>query len=323
MADFLIDVGFDTAKLKRELAEIKKSMAVTSSGGGGEGKANTLEVGVSSGVVKALKSLGIIAILNSIQIISDLLAFLLGLINGAIGALLGFFIQYIIPFFKDPFRVLLQLGLFIVNGIIAGLEALINFIPGVSGVTLPRFQEEFVLEAYDKMKEDIKQAGDDANKVKEARQMFVKRFGESLMKEEDFQKLKDYSISTNKNLLESYEEIKKNGEGMTDFVESSTKIVKSATDNAMKSVSDLMDYIKRKAQGLMGSGGSGGGSMSTYSSATKSTSNYSNVSPGMYQTSDAQAASIQQKYGVNLNFKPNVSSVPKNPLTTTLWKGAS
>lgn len=320
MADFLIDVGFDTAKLKRELAEIKKSMAVTSSGGGGEGKANTLEVGVSSGVVKALKSLGIIAILNSIQIISDLLAFLLGLINGAIGALLGFFIQYIIPFFKDPFRVLLQLGLFIVNGIIAGLEALINFIPGVSGVTLPRFQEEFVLEAYDKMKEDIKQAGDDANKVKEARQMFVKRFGESLMKEEDFQKLKDYSISTNKNLLESYEEIKKNGETLSTHFEDSKKVVETAADSAMKAVSDLMDYIKRKAQGLMGSGGGNNNNNDSSILGDKLKNSYSNVSPGLFQTSDAQAALIQKKYGTNLNFNNNSSTLPKSlTLNSLRW----
>lgn len=233
MGDFNIDVGFNTNELKAATA------GASGSGGGAGG------TGSSSGFAKAIKAglmaTGIIGILMNLKPILETIGFLVGVIGSFMGFLIAQLIQFIIPFFKDPFRALMQLGIFIVNGIITGIEFLMNAILGVltfgkvggfgeNKIELPRFQEEIILDAYDKVTEvsDALAMGDaTASDLRDAQADFRASFLNSFMTASEFQ---DFKISQEEKL----------------------STTKSATDNAYDSMIEAMNYANKKFSDLVG-----------------------------------------------------------------------
>lgn len=117
------------------------------------------------------------------QLVAPFVPFLLTLLK-PVTVLLAIVLGFMLKFFKDPVRSLLQLGIFIVNGVLTGLEVLINVIRrifGLGAIELPRFQEQLVLQAYDTLQEDLTTAAEDGRVTfLEASDAFTK-FGTGLI----------------------------------------------------------------------------------------------------------------------------------------------
>lgn len=131
-------------------------VGIEPAGGGGTAGSKGSE-GISFGFMKGLKMAGVVGILSQLKIVTDTVGIVLQLIQvgivaivGFLGGLFGLFLTKLVPFFDDPMTSLLRLGLFIVNGIITGLEFVINGILGIFGkdaIELPRFREDVLIDS--------------------------------------------------------------------------------------------------------------------------------------------------------------------------------
>jgi len=137
--DFNIDVGFNT-KGFTDMFGKGGAGTVDSGVGAGPNGTSKLSSGIGKGLFTALKATGIIALLMNLKVIVDLLSGILGMINLLV--LVG--LKGMIDFFKDPVRGLVGLAVLITNGFLTGIEALINFLPGVSGVEIGRFRTDIM-----------------------------------------------------------------------------------------------------------------------------------------------------------------------------------
>jgi len=77
MADFLIDVGFNTAQLQKEANQFKSMSGGTQTAQGSN--FSGLEKGVFGGMTKAFKALGIFSIIASLTVITEMLGFIFGI----------------------------------------------------------------------------------------------------------------------------------------------------------------------------------------------------------------------------------------------------
>ena len=140
-------------------------------GGAPAGRGQQGEKAISSGFSTAIKGSGIIGILNSLTIVTDTISITLGLIStilvqmiGLLGLGVAKLIQFGVNFFDDPSKALIKFGLFLVNGIISGIEFIVNTIRGIFGagnIELPRFQLGLVEQAFDNFKENSKKVAED------------------------------------------------------------------------------------------------------------------------------------------------------------------
>lgn len=164
--DWNINVGFDTSKFGVG-TPVGQSVG-GNTGGGGSNIGDTIGKGFKAG----LMATGIIGFIMNLKPILETISFLLGIIGTFLGFLIGQFVAWIIPFFKDPVRNMIGLAVTIVNGITTSLEYLLNAILGtltfgkVGGfgenmINLPRLNEDAILAAYDNLKliEDAFKAG--------------------------------------------------------------------------------------------------------------------------------------------------------------------
>ena len=200
--DFKINIGFDAPQ-------------------GTQGTKGT-ESAMGFGVAKGLKIAGVVGILSSMKIVTDIIGVamqMLGVIAvkqlGFFSALVGIVTAKIMPFFEDPMRYLLQFGLFIVNGIIAGIEFGLNMvvrainlvIRGINRLIprnnwkvsemgrfeLPRFQADLVLEAYDEYRDTMERLAlegkDKSSSATSALIQFLQGVGRSFMTNTRYQEL--------------------------------------------------------------------------------------------------------------------------------------
>lgn len=205
MSDFNIKVGFDT----KALDKAKKDFENIAVGGSGPNKASEGERAtkakgiIAAGTVKALKVTGIVGIIASLGFIADTI--------GVMTALLGVFIvSGVLEFFRDPTKALIKVALFVVNGVLAGLELLINTIRGVFGyeaIEIPRFQVALVEEAFDEYRNAIQRAKEDGKVTLEesfsASIDFLKNLKSSFITNSEFQNLVQESFEENKELAQT------------------------------------------------------------------------------------------------------------------------
>jgi len=156
--DWTISLGYDTSGIQDAFE--RQNTGGTSSGGQG----GNFENSIAGGFSKGLKFAGIIGILTQLKVVTDSIAFVLGGLSGLFSYFVVSFIQNVVSFFQDPVRGLLDLGVFIVNKIIDGLNLVVmainSLIPGTGSdiSLLPNIDSEAVLEAYDAAKNMIKEA---------------------------------------------------------------------------------------------------------------------------------------------------------------------
>ncbi len=145
MGDFEVDINFkDIQEMERASKDASKAAASGGAGGAG-GK------GMAGAVASGLKMAGVVALLSSIKLATDFIGAILSTVSliivgigKGLGFLVGSFIRWIVPFFKDPVKVLLSVAIFIVNGIIGAIESLINFIKPGKDIELGRFREDII-----------------------------------------------------------------------------------------------------------------------------------------------------------------------------------
>lgn len=194
MVDYELKVGFDTSSLDRIKTEFQN---LCSAGIGGSSSAssatNNISKGTSSGFVSAVRGLGLVTLFSNLKTISETLFVLSAVAN----ALLAMAFIGVSNFFMDPFRALLQLGIFIVNGVLSGIEFLINFTArqtekrfglnqGTLGtVELPRIQTDLALEAYDQFRTALREADGNAAKSAQAGIQYIQGIANSFQKNSD------------------------------------------------------------------------------------------------------------------------------------------
>jgi hypothetical protein len=103
----------------------------------------------------------------------DSVKFILGTISALLSFFVIIFVQSVVSFFQDPVRALIELGVFIVNQVIGGLNLIIlainALIPGNRfdiGLA-PQLDTEEVLALYDAAKEALKDSVDGVNGASE------------------------------------------------------------------------------------------------------------------------------------------------------------
>ena len=141
MADFSIDVGFDT----KGFNNVGSGVGNVDSGAGRGRVEEEQKRGISSGFITALKATGIIALLMNLKIIVDLIGAMLGLINLAVVV----FFKKIYEFFQDPLKGLIKVVMFIDNIFKSVAEAIINAILPGSPVDLGRYRFDVFDEAIE------------------------------------------------------------------------------------------------------------------------------------------------------------------------------
>ena len=208
----------------------------------------TIDVGLTSEEVQGAAAGGgfaggftgslVVSLLKELKLVMDVISFSLAIVSTGISFLVAAYINYIIDFFKDPVRALLSLGLYIINGILAGLEFMtnsligsingvisaINFlIPGerfdvdlIDTIEIGRFNIEKVLDAYDIMKEQI----EDGGPIMEATIGFAKGFVSSFQTQSEI-------------IAESSEIMADNTEQAFDKVDIQTDRTASAITNSL------------------------------------------------------------------------------------------
>jgi hypothetical protein len=142
MPDFTIDVGFDTRGFNNLDSGVNgRGAGRVDSGTGGDDNGSSL----GTGLLAALKASGVIALLMNLKLIVDLLAGIFAVLN--LGILL--FMKTMYEFFKDPMRGLLNFGLLLINGFIAGLENLANILKPGEDVDFGRFRPDVIGQELD------------------------------------------------------------------------------------------------------------------------------------------------------------------------------
>ena len=258
MSDFNVHVGFDTKALEKA----KKDFENIALGGAGPAKASEGERAtkatniVAAGTSKALKVTGIIGIIASLAFISDSLAVLLGLFG-------VFLVSGIIEFYRDPSKALTKVALFIVNGIITGLEILVNTIRGVFGlgaVELPRFQLPLVEGAFDEYRAAVDKAKEDGVVTIEesfaASMGFLKNMKASFITNSEFQELVQQASQENSALTKTaFEESATFIDVIADGSRALADSAKSAFAAAIRALEEVKAEITR-AEGFTGKTGS-------------------------------------------------------------------
>lgn len=178
MGDWEIEVDLMTKNI--EDAFNRQSLGGVPSTGGAGADTEQTENTLAGGFSKGLKFAGVIGFLSQIKVVTDSIGFILGGLSSLISFFIVSFIQNVVPFFQDPVRALLELGVWIVNGIISGIEFLANSIIPKSlqpegGFDFGRIDAQEVLAEYDLAKEAIKEmvggifsANDEMNEIKPA-----------------------------------------------------------------------------------------------------------------------------------------------------------
>jgi len=133
--------------------------------GGGTSGSEGVENAMAGGVSKGMKMAGIVAILTQLKVVTDSIGFILATVSSLISFFVVSFIQNVMGFFQDPVRSLLELGVWMVNGIISGIEMLANAIVPTAlqpegGFDFGEISTEEVIEAYDLAKEASKEMAD-------------------------------------------------------------------------------------------------------------------------------------------------------------------
>lgn len=214
MAELKLDIVFNNLRqITKKLENIK--IGTVAEGGGNMREAQQNQErqtrGIGALVFLAGAAFGLLAgIFGSIESVNVLLTAIGGLINQLVAPfvpflitvlkpitlLLGLFLGLALKFFKDPVKSLIRLAVFIVNGILAGVEVLINTIRGVFGlgrIELPRFQELLVIEAFNRLEETTRKQLDEGTfTVKnsfEAQRKFLDDLGNSFVKNSTFAKI--------------------------------------------------------------------------------------------------------------------------------------
>jgi len=160
-------------------------------------------------------------------------------------------------------RTLLSFGIFIINGIISGIEFLTNALLSVltfgrmglgseNKVELPRFRSEIILEAYDQMKAVAEDGKSGAREIAEANNKFFKSFMSSFLTDAQFNLLKETSMDMGKGLLATLDDIKGDTKAYEAFVGLVIDDSKQSVGRAMKAVRDLMVHIEREAVAAAG-----------------------------------------------------------------------
>ena len=188
MGDFDVEIGFNTNELKRAAQEAAKAATAgaAASAGGAGGK------GMSNAVAGGLKIAGVVALLSSLKLVTDFISGIMatiGLIIVGIGKgisfLVGSFIRWIIPFFKDPVGALLSVAIFIVNGIIGAIESLINFIKPGKDIELGRFREDILFNSRE-LASQLEGVEKDSKEYFKIINSFNKTVGNSFLTEEEY-----------------------------------------------------------------------------------------------------------------------------------------
>jgi hypothetical protein len=192
-----------------------------------------------------------------------------------------------------------------VNGIIAGLEFLANALVPGTPFEFGRLQGDLVLEAYDKMKEDLKTAGMDSKKIKTASTEFIENVSNSFLTKSEYDKVREIAFQNNSSMLEALNFIKGDTDNFSKFVSDASGIAKSATNSAMSAVTDLMNYIKDKANGLNSGGKSSSSSSKSVSISSLSGLEGSTKNPASVLKEEAKKGT----YNTNLNFTQRVFGV--------------
>lgn len=255
MADFTFDVVFNVDELNKNISGV--------SGGGSQ--AGTGGLGMLSNIAKgfklALTATGIIGILTNLRVVLDTIGFVLGIISSLLGFVVAQLIQFIVPFFKDPTRALLSLVVYLINGIIGGIEFMLNALLGaltfgkVGGfgenmIEIPRLQEEVVLSAYDELKRVLQdESNASADDITDATRNFTMSFINGFMTDEELQQWK---------------------------IDNQTKLdkTKTATDSAFDSLTSSLNYIENKFNSLQEAASRGGLSSPTTSTSQRDAYNY-------------------------------------------------
>ena len=198
MADYVVDFLLGTGEMKQVLSDSKKGV---SGGGGGS-------VGGGGGGMKVFGMLSILDILKELKSVMDTVSFLMATLSTGLVYLVGMFVQWITPFFKDPVRFLLEVFLDNANMIIGALEFMTNTILGaltfgaVGGfdenkIEFPRFQKDIILEAYDNMKSVILDSESGVSDIAKATLDFTMSFVDGFMTNSEYAKLMEDSASEN------------------------------------------------------------------------------------------------------------------------------
>lgn len=290
--DFKIKIGLDGTNL---------GSGVGTSGQAGVQAQNNTAFGVSKG----MKLAGIVGILSSMKVVTDTIAIaiqtvsvvLVGII-GILGNLLGQFLLYITPFFKDPVKYLLKFGVFIVNGIITGLEFVTNTLIGalnkvidglnnlnpfsdnaisnVGTVELPRLQEGLVMKAYDDYKTTIVNLSEDGKLTLSesfgAGLEFLEGLKNSFMTNTEFQKLIQEEKQKEK---EEFNKALEDTKNFTDVIKLGSQNSQNNFVTAFNSLDGLADAINKKANEIKRSfgGSSRLTGVTTFNDANSSPSN--------------------------------------------------
>ena len=239
-ADFELNVGFNTQKLDQAKKEFQDMLSGEFSGGGGRNDSTKQQKQtsvVAAGFSKALKITGLIGVVTGLSFILDTLGALLGLLT-------FFVLSGIVEFYRDPVRSLLQLGVFIVNGILSGLEAFANFILPGQPVELPRFQTDLVLEAFDNYRDSLTEAAEDGKvstgEAFSAYKEFSQNLQQSFITNSDYQELVNEAALQNKEVAELA--FNSTDDLMTTIAEGATGLATSAS-NMFERTKDKFDSL--------------------------------------------------------------------------------
>jgi len=322
MADFEIDVGFNTEDLNDVFSGSTPSVSNLSGTSMLQPINSTdlieQEELLSSGVSKGLKATGIVAILSQLSIVTETISFLLAIISTGIGFLVSSFAQFIVPFFQDPSRALIELSISTANLIIQGLEFGFNSLLGViSGgavggfeenfVEFPRLRPEIILEAYDSLQETL-EAGSQATaqEIATAQKQFEDSYKNAFLTQAEYDEVKNIAEDSKVGLIEASESVSSSAEEYIGVIESGFNTVKDSATSVFEKIEEVFTFIENKARGVLDQKRISSDTIQTIPQQTFPTianqsTLFSNIGGG-FQTSDIQAEYIRQNYNKQLRF---------------------
>jgi len=216
-----LNINLVVKNLKNVTKNIEKTIGNVVDFEGG-GKSGGKKKGGDSGGGKGLFFLGgifgfIAGLVSSMDAVMGILKVIGGMLNALVAPfvpilltilkpvmlLLSFALGFMIAYFKNPMKVLIKLGLFIVNGILTGIELLTNTIRGIfrlDPIEMPKFQFALVDKAFDDMSEAMERAGADGEvtfkEALEASKNLAIGIGNSFLKASTLTKLIEEGLIT-------------------------------------------------------------------------------------------------------------------------------
>lgn len=260
-ADYVVDFLLGTKDLKQMLESGKSNVG----GGGGMSPA------AAAGGLKVVGVLALLGVVTQLKAVQETMSFLMTTLSTGLVFLISMFVQWIVPFFKDPVRFLLSLFVDQANMIITVLEFMTNAILGaltlgqVGGfgdnqIEFPRFQKDIILSAYDNMTEVINSSEDGIGEVAVSIMDFTNSFVDSFITNTEYAQLIEDSASTNfgkvvtsidktgglaDDINSAYERAKKKILGLFNDNDSNTFRVTSPTLSASEKTESTIDVMKR------------------------------------------------------------------------------